>query len=106
MRAEPEPAPTDARQPETKQEPKRETRSTFDDAKIIALILMASRAGYHRTGRPCACPDDTMRNGRNCGATSAPHRPGGARPLCYPRDVTPDMIAAFKRTGSAVVAGR
>ena len=75
-----------------------------DTAKIIALILAASRAAYHARGRPCACPDDTMRNGRRCGGNSAYSRPGGARPLCYPTDVSADMLARYRSTGSAVAA--
>ena len=79
-------------------------KETVDTAKVIALILAASRAAYHARGRPCACPDDTMRNGRRCGGNSAYSRPGGARPLCYPTDVSPDMLARYRSTGSAVAA--
>ncbi|AXK83840.1 hypothetical protein DW352_03540 [Pseudolabrys taiwanensis] len=65
-------------------------------AAIAALIVQASRQNYYATGRPCACPDDTMRNGRRCGGNSAYSRPGGAQPLCYPTDVTPAMIEAHR----------
>jgi hypothetical protein len=62
-----------------------------------AIIVPASRAQYHAGGRPCACPDDTMRNGRACGSRSAYSRPGGAAPLCYPTDVTPAMIESYRQ---------
>jgi hypothetical protein len=49
------------------------------------------------TGRPCACPDDTARNGRACGGRSTYSRPGGAAPLCYPSDVTAAMIDGYRQ---------
>jgi hypothetical protein len=70
-------------------------------AAIAAVIIKASRDRYYARGRPCACPDDTMRNGRACGSRSAYSRPGGAAPLCYVHDVTPAMIDAFRKTASA-----
>lgn len=45
-------------------------------AAIAAILIQASRDQYHATGRPCACPDDLMRNGRACGGKSAYSRPG------------------------------
>jgi hypothetical protein len=66
-------------------------------AAIAAIIIKASRDQYHATGRPCACPDDIMRNGRACGGRSAYSRPGGAAPLCYPTDVSEGMIEAFRK---------
>lgn len=65
-------------------------------AAIAALIVEESRRAYHAGGRPCACPDDTMRNGRACGGRSAYSRPGGAAPLCYPTDVTAEMIKNYR----------
>lgn len=35
----------------------------------------------------CPCPYNSMRNGRSCGKRSAYSRPGGAAPLCYPKDI-------------------
>ncbi|NPV22125.1 hypothetical protein HL668_14690 [Bradyrhizobium sp. 81013] len=66
-------------------------------AAIVAILIKASRDDYYRTGHPCACPDDLMRNGRACGARSAHSRPGGASPLCYPSDVKPEMIEDYRR---------
>src|SRR6266852_5553964 len=71
---------------------KREVEAALTAAAVAAIIVQASRAQYHAGGRPCACPDDTMRNGRACGGRSAYSRPGGASPLCYPGDVTTAMI--------------
>jgi hypothetical protein len=63
---------------------------------IVALIVKESRSAYYATGRPCACPDDRMRNGHACGGRSAYSRPGGAAPLCYPADVSTEMISNYR----------
>ena len=89
------PAAPDAKpaQPEVK----RKVEGALTAAAIAAIIVQASRAQYHTGGRPCACPDDTMRNGRACGGRSAYSRPGGAAPLCYPSDVTAAMIETYRQ---------
>jgi hypothetical protein len=71
---------------------KRKVEAGLTAAAIAAIIVQASRDQYHAGGRPCACPDDTARNGSACGGRSAYSRPGGAAPLCYPSDVTAAMI--------------
>lgn len=76
---------------------KRKVEAALTIAAIAAIIVQASRAQYHAGGRPCACPDDTMRNGRACGGRSAHSRPGGASPLCYPSDVTAAMIESYRQ---------
>jgi len=43
-----------------------EQRSKLTDAAVIALIIAASIKLYKATRGPCACPTDTMRNGRAC----------------------------------------
>lgn len=76
---------------------KRKVEAALTAAAIAAIIVQASRAQYHAGGRPCACPDDSMRNGRACGGRSAYSKPGGASPLCYPTDVTAAMIDAYRQ---------
>jgi len=76
---------------------KRKAEVALTAAAIAAILIQASRDRYHATGRPCACPDDTMRNGRACGGRSAYARPGGAAPLCYPHDVTTAMIDDYRK---------
>ena len=68
----------------------------LSDDQIAALIVKASRDAYYATGHPCACPDDSMRNGRRCGRVSAYIRPGGAAPLCYITDVPKSAIEAYR----------
>jgi hypothetical protein len=78
-------------------ETKRKVEGALTVAAIAAIIVQASRDQYHATGRPCACPDDTARNGSSGGGRSAYSRPGGAAPLCYPSDVTAAMIDSYRQ---------
>ena len=57
-------------------------QGTLSDRQIADIIVRDSRAAYHATGHPCACPDDLARNGSRCGGRSAYSRPGGAEPMC------------------------
>jgi hypothetical protein len=69
---------------------------TPPDQQIIDLLIRQSRQAYYATGHPCACPEDHARNGSLCGGRSAYIRPGGAEPLCYPKDVTKAAIDAYR----------
>jgi hypothetical protein len=88
--------------PPAKQEPPRLTTkekaaAAVTAAAIAALLVQASRQAYYASGRPCACPDDSMRNGARCGNRSAYSKPGGAEPLCYETDVTTAMIENYRK---------
>lgn len=63
------------------------------DAEIIEQMIDESVMTYRGA---CPCPDSVMRNGRRCGRNSAWSRPGGASPVCYPSDVTPAMLRAWR----------
>jgi len=65
----------------------------MSDAEIREAMVAASIASYRGA---CPCPYNVMRNGRRCGANSAYGKPGGAAPLCFPQDVTPAMVAAYR----------
>jgi len=87
--------------PEPKAEPaptETTTKEILTDAAIATLIIAGSKALYKAHGRPCACPSDTMRNGQACGGRSAWSKPGGAKPLCFPTDITSEMISAYRAT--------
>lgn len=45
----------------------------------------------------CACPYHRDRAGRRCGRRSAWSRAGGHSPLCYPKEVTREMLASWQR---------
>ncbi|MFX3679914.1 MAG: SH3 domain-containing protein [Hyphomicrobiales bacterium] len=63
------------------------------DSEIVQILIRQSIARYSGS---CPCPYNTDRGGRRCGGRSAHSRPGGASPLCFPGDVTPQMIARYR----------
>ena len=63
------------------------------DAQVKQRIIRESIAAYSGS---CPCPYNTDRAGRSCGRRSAYSRPGGSAPICYPADVTPQMIRAAR----------
>ena len=74
------------------------------DADIRSEIVRSSIASYKATGHPCACPYDSGRNGSSCGKRSAYTRPGGAAPLCYPKDISDAQVAEWRKTHSVLKA--
>ena len=72
-------------------------RQQPDDSETRQQIIDHSVADYLATGHPCACPYNTARNGSNRGGRSAYSKRGGASPICYPSDVTDQMISSWKR---------
>ena len=71
-----------------------EKRSEKTDAQIRQAIIQQSIASYRGS---CPCPYNSDRAGRRCGGRSAYSKPGGAAPLCYDKDVTKEMIAAYRK---------
>jgi hypothetical protein len=65
-----------------------------DAAQVRQAMIRASIAGYPGN---CPCPYSIMRNGRNCGSRSAYSKPGGATPLCYPRDISDAMVEQYRK---------
>lgn len=72
--------------------------SRVTDADIRHRIIDESIHAYLATGHPCACPYNVARNGSRCGARSAYSRRGGAEPLCYPKDVSDDMVKGWRHS--------
>ena len=70
----------------------------LSDAQIKRILIADSIAAYPG---PCPCPYNTARNGSSCGRRSAYSRPGGAAPVCYPKDVTAEMVAEYRDTHEA-----
>ena len=68
--------------------------SQADDSEIRRLLIEDSIVKYPGN---CPCPYFTDRAGRSCGRRSAYSRAGGYSPLCYPQDVSDEMIAAFRK---------
>jgi len=62
--------------------------------QIKQEIIRQSIASYPGN---CPCPYNTMRNGLRCGGNSAYSRPGGRSPICYPSDVTDEMVEKYRK---------
>ncbi len=60
--------------------------------KIIQEIIYNSISSYD--GK-CACPYQRTSNGSRCGKRSAYSKPGGYEPLCFPKDITEDILNVF-----------
>jgi hypothetical protein len=67
---------------------------SLSDEEIKKKIIQESIMNY--PGR-CPCPYSTMSNGRSCGRRSAYSKPGGYSPICYPSDVTKEMIDEYRK---------
>jgi hypothetical protein len=68
--------------------------AALTDAQVARAIIQESIASYPG---PCACPFNTDRRGHLCGRRSAYSRPGGYSPICYPSQVTPQMIREYRK---------
>lgn len=64
------------------------------DDEIRQRLIRDSISAYSGS---CPCPYSTARNGSRCGRRSAYDRPGGASPLCYPENVTAEMVAHYRK---------
>ena len=71
----------------------RASSSQRTDAQIRQILIRQSISRYSGS---CPCPYNTDRGGRSCGGRSAYSRPGGASPLCYPRDVSDGAVEAYR----------
>jgi hypothetical protein len=65
----------------------------LSDAEIRKRIIAESIEAYSGN---CPCPYNMASNGSRCGRRSAYDREGGDAPLCYPRDVTDEMVAEYR----------
>jgi hypothetical protein len=63
------------------------------DAQVRQILIDESIAAYSGS---CPCPYSTARNGSRCGKRSAYSREGGEAPLCYAKDVTDEMVRAYR----------
>jgi hypothetical protein len=64
------------------------------DAEVKQAIIQESIASYPGN---CPCPYNVDRRGYSCGRRSAYSRPGGYAPICYANQVTPQMVAEYRR---------
>ncbi|MFC5757952.1 SH3 domain-containing protein [Rhizobium sp. GCM10022189] len=88
--------PKEEAAPQKKTEPPTAAPS-IPNSLIVQRIIAESIAMYPSS---CACPYNVDRGGRRCGKRSAYNRGGGYAPLCFPGDVSADMIASFRQQAS------
>lgn len=62
-------------------------------SRIKKILIKRSHAYYPGN---CPCPYNITAAGRKCGGRSAWSRPGGREPLCYPSDVSAQMVANYR----------
>jgi hypothetical protein len=72
-----------------------QAKSDLTTEQIKQAIIKESIASYPGN---CPCPYNAARNGSRCGGRSAYSRKGGYAPLCYPQDVTDDMVRQYRAT--------
>jgi hypothetical protein len=65
----------------------------LSDRQIKSRMVQESISTYQGN---CPCPFNFAKNGSKCGRRSAYSRPGGETPLCYAKDITPEMLREFK----------
>lgn len=65
----------------------------LSDGEIKRKIIQESIDEYEGN---CPCPYNVAANGSECGERSAYSRQGGEEPICYPRDVSPQMIREYR----------
>lgn len=63
------------------------------DAQVKSILIGDSIAAYDGN---CPCPYSRASNGSRCGKRSAWSRRGGAQPLCYPTEISPEMVRAYR----------
>ncbi|HID9232134.1 TPA: hypothetical protein ACXFAB_004630 [Klebsiella quasipneumoniae] len=68
--------------------------NSLSDDQVRQRIIDDSVASYPGT---CACPFNTARNGSSCGGRSAWSNAGGYSPICYKKEVTKEMVKAWRQ---------
>jgi hypothetical protein len=69
-------------------------KAQYSDEQIRQIIIQQSISQYPGT---CPCPYSIARNGSNCGGRSAYSKPGGRSPICYPTDISQEMVNQFRQ---------
>ena len=70
------------------------TEESKTDTEIKQILIKESIARYSGS---CHCPDSVDQGGRRCGNRSAYSIPGGASPLCYPDDISDEMVEEHEK---------
>jgi hypothetical protein len=65
----------------------------LSNKQVKQRIIEESIQNYYGN---CPCPYNSARNGSRCGKRSAWSRGGGYAPICYEREVSAEMIKAWR----------
>ena len=68
--------------------------NALSDDQVRQRVIDDSVASYPGT---CACPFNTAQNGSSCGGRSAWSKAGGYSPICYKKEVTKEMVKAWRQ---------
>ena len=71
-------------------------QENLSDAQIRQILRNSSIEKYLKHNH-CPCKESIAKDGSICGKRSAYTRPNGYCPLCYDKDVTPAMIAQYRK---------
>ena len=74
-------------------EPVEKRQHSVSDEEIRDLIVQASISAYSGN---CPCPYNRASDGSRCGGRSAYTRPGGASPICYPNQISQEMVEQYR----------
>lgn len=80
---------------QAKEEAKPKSKRKLSDAQVRQILIDKSIAAYSGN---CPCPYNRASNGSRCGRRSAYDRAGGAAPLCFPKDVSAEMVQGYRDT--------
>lgn len=68
----------------------------LSDVQIKSEIIKQSISSYVSTIGNCPCPYNRDKAGRSCGKRSAWSKAGGQSPICFPDDVSKEMLENYK----------
>lgn len=66
------------------------------DDYVRRALVQQNVAAYLSSGQTCPCPYSLDRNGRKCVGQTKFARTGGARPICYPDEVSDAMVQTWR----------
>ncbi len=71
-----------------------QTAQPMTDDQIRQAIVTGAIRSY--PGK-CACPYNRTSGGSKCGKRSAWSKPGGYAPICYPNEVSKEMVDQYRK---------
>jgi hypothetical protein len=67
---------------------------SMTDAQVREAMIQESISAYPGN---CPCPYNRASNGSRCGKRSAWSRAGGYAPLCFPADISNEMVKQYRK---------